>query len=73
MDDKLLTPGEVCDILKISVSTLYKMVSKRRIPYKKISNKLLRFSQKEIDKWLRSKSIKDDYADNKQEILDTII
>lgn len=73
MAEELIKPEQVCEMLKISMSALYKMVSKRRIPYKKISYKILRFSKPEIERWLKSKSVKDVYQKKQTEIMETIL
>ena len=43
----LLTVQEVAEMLKISVSTLYRWVNKREIPFVKLGGKL-RFNEGEI-------------------------
>ena len=43
----LLTVQEVAEMLKISVSTLYRWVNKREIPFVKLGGKL-RFNEDEI-------------------------
>ncbi len=43
----LLTIQEVAEMLKISVSTLYRWVNKREIPFVKLGGKL-RFNEDEI-------------------------
>lgn len=43
----LLTINEVAEMLKISVSTLYRWVNKREIPFVKLGGKL-RFNEDEI-------------------------
>ena len=73
MTEELMTPEQVCEMLKISKSTLYKKVSKRKIPHIKISNKILRFSKVEIERWLRARAVKDSYQEKRTEILERII
>ena len=48
---KLLSIGELASYLGVKVNTLYSWVHTRRIPYIKVG-RLVRFSNKEIDKWL---------------------
>lgn len=49
--DDLLTPDEVCDLLKIKKQRLYEWVHFDRIPYIKIG-RFLRLSGKRIKEWL---------------------
>ena len=54
--EKLLTVGEVAEILGISKFGVYGLVFKKKIPAVKISRRLLRFSPKAIEIFLTSKS-----------------
>lgn len=54
--EKLLTVGEVAEILGISKFGVYGLVFKKKIPAVKISRRLLRFSPKAIEIFLASKS-----------------
>lgn len=45
--DPLLTPQEVCDLLRIRLATLYSWVRRGRIPYRKVGS-LLRFHRSDI-------------------------
>lgn len=54
--EKLLTVGEVAEILGISKFGVYGLVFKKKIPAVKISRRLLRFSPKAIEMFLTSKS-----------------
>ena len=47
----ILTIEELSDYLKISKSTLYKLVRERKVPSQKIGRHL-RFRKETIDKWL---------------------
>jgi excisionase family DNA binding protein len=53
----LLTITEVANYLKISKSTIYKMVMRREIPFIKLRGTLL-FEQDELNQWLASYSRK---------------
>jgi excisionase family DNA binding protein len=55
-DKKLMTVGEVAKRLGISRAGVYGLVFKKRIPALKISRRMLRFKEKDIGKWLESKS-----------------
>lgn len=50
--DKLLTPEEVCAMLRIKKQRLYEWVHYNRIPYMK-AGRFLRFSKEQIEAWLR--------------------
>jgi len=56
--EKLLTPESVCEMLGIRPSTLYAWTSRNQIPHYKV-NGCLRFREKEIEQWLKSKERKD--------------
>lgn len=53
-DMKLMTIQETSAILNIKVKTLYDWTHKKLIPHYKI-NRLVRFDEKEIQKWLQEK------------------
>lgn len=52
----LLTINDVSQILKISVSTLYRWVHKKEIPYIKLGGKV-RFSDSELQQFIKNNSI----------------
>jgi len=52
----LLTVQEVAEMLKISVSTLYRWVHKREIPFVKLGGKL-RFNEDEIKTFVLQNSV----------------
>ena len=54
--EKLLTVGEVAEVLGISKFGVYGLVFKKKIPAVKISRRILRFSPKAIEMFLASKS-----------------
>lgn len=56
--EKLLTPKEVCQILKISRRTLYRLIKSRRIPGFKVGHEW-RFRYGEVDKYLEGKIVLD--------------
>lgn len=53
---KLMTIQEVAELLRISKSTIYKMVMDRRIPFIKASGRLL-FDEVEIRDWVKASQI----------------
>ncbi len=53
---KLLTVTEMADWLRLTPKGIYALVEARRIPFVKISNRL-RFSQAEIERWLRDNRV----------------
>lgn len=55
MDDEYMTPDEVADLIKCSKLTIYGLVAKKKIPYKKPSRRLLRFKKSEILAWIDGK------------------
>jgi excisionase family DNA binding protein len=52
MDDEYMTVDGVADLIKCSKLTIYGMVAKKKIPYKKPSRRLLRFKKSEILAWI---------------------
>jgi excisionase family DNA binding protein len=56
--EKLLTLHEVAEILRASPITLRIWASKRKIPVIKVG-RMVRVSPKELEKWLKERSIKE--------------
>jgi excisionase family DNA binding protein len=50
--NNLLKTDEVAELLKVKKSTIYSLVHRNKIPHIKISHKILRFRQSEIEAWL---------------------
>lgn len=59
--DDLLTPEELCSLLKVKKQRLYEWVHLGRIPYIKVG-RFLRFSRSQINAWLESNTF--DIIDN---------
>lgn len=55
---EILTAEEAKDHLGISLSTLYKLVSSKKLEYLKVNNKLLRFHRSSLDKFLTQTPVK---------------
>lgn len=51
INDNLITPEEVASILRMSKSSIYRIIEKRQIPFYKISGSL-RFRKSDIDKYI---------------------
>jgi excisionase family DNA binding protein len=47
----LITPGELCELLHVKMTWIYRQVREENIPYCKIG-KYLRFYRPEIEKWV---------------------
>jgi excisionase family DNA binding protein len=54
---RLLDIQQVAVYLGLSVHTVYKFVSQRKIPHIKIG-KLLKFDRQEIDRWIAAHAVK---------------
>lgn len=54
---RFLTIQELSAYLSMPVSTIYKMVETRRIPFIKVG-RILKFDVREIDSWMEKQSIK---------------
>ena len=48
----LLTPDDVAKKLRVEKKTVYNWSSQGKIPFIKINNKLLRFVEADIDRWI---------------------
>jgi excisionase family DNA binding protein len=55
--EKLLSMEELSRLLGITKSTLYSWTSKKIIPHRKLSSRLIRFEESEILDWLDKKSV----------------
>lgn len=53
--EKLLTVKEVAELLGLTRMSIYLMVHRGQIPHVKIGERILRFDQEEIRKWLEAK------------------
>ena len=51
-DDNLMDINEVADMLKLSVGTVYHLVSQKRIPHIHLSKRCLRFRRSSIRTWI---------------------
>ena len=56
MEKLVLEIKDVSEMLGVSVSTLYKWVSEKKIPCHKVGS-LVKFRQSEIEKWLDGNKI----------------
>jgi len=57
LKEELLTRAQVMEYLKISRTTLQKLMKQKAFPYIKLERKVL-FRKKDIDKFLESKLVK---------------
>lgn len=55
-DDRLLRVDEAAEMLGLSIGGLYHLVSQRRIPCVKLSQRCLRFSLRAIREWIAALS-----------------
>ena len=59
--EKLLTPKEIAELLRVTPSAVYKWVAQGDIPYIKIQQRkrkaLIRFRPSALQKWLHKKEI----------------
>ncbi len=56
--DRLLTAQEVAQLINASDTSVYKMALRGEIPCVKITARMVRFDQDEIEEWLESKKQK---------------
>lgn len=52
-----LTVSELSKLLKMSASHIYTLTSTKKIPHIKLLGKKILFDKKEIDTWLKSKTV----------------
>ncbi len=55
---EILDTKEVCEYLKISKSSLYKMTSKKKIPFTKPNGKKMYFLKEDLNNWILSNKSK---------------
>ena len=61
---ELLTIKEVSKMLKMSESSIRKLIFYKKIPFIKLGYKTIRFCSVEIEKWIREKSVNGDNNNN---------
>ena len=52
IEPRLLTAKQVSIYLGFPLSTIYTMVEKKQIPFKRFGKKAIRFDRRAIDKWV---------------------
>jgi len=52
IEPRLLTAKQVSIYLGFPLSTIYTMVEKKQIPFKRFGKKAIRFDLRDIDKWV---------------------
>jgi len=57
MNNDILTKKEAAQFLKISISTLDRLMVEKNIPYSKINRRVL-FLKEDLIKWVKSKRVK---------------
>jgi len=55
-ENNLITPDELASILRMSKSSIYRIIEKREIPFYKISGSL-RFKESDIESYINSSRI----------------
>jgi excisionase family DNA binding protein len=55
--DAYLTVSELSNLLKMSSSHIYTLTSTKKIPHIKLLGKKILFDKKDIDTWLKSKTV----------------
>ena len=57
--EKLLNAKQVAEILGVTPGTVYQYIYRGEIPYIKLNGKSIRFIPEEIEKWIKSKVVKE--------------
>jgi len=52
IEPRLLTTQQVAKYMNIPLSTIYAMVQRKQIPFKRFGTKSIRFDRHAIDKWI---------------------
>ncbi|RIK79822.1 DNA-binding protein [candidate division KSB1 bacterium] len=52
IEPRLFSVKELARYMSLSVSSVYAMVEKKQIPFKRFGKKTIRFDRKEIDAWI---------------------
>lgn len=52
IEPRLLTTQQVAKYMSIPLSTIYAMVQRKQIPFKRFGKKSIRFDRRAIDKWI---------------------
>jgi excisionase family DNA binding protein len=60
MKSRLINISELSAWLGMAIGTLYNWTSERRIPFKKVGPRSVRFAVDEIEEWLRRRSTMDE-------------
>ncbi len=58
----LLTYDQAAAILNVAVGTLYAKVSRKQIPHRRLSGRLVRFDEAELKAWIAAHAVKDESA-----------
>lgn len=53
--EKLLTPSDVASMIGINKKVLYQWTYKNKIPHLKLSKRMIRFKESELNEWLEKK------------------
>jgi excisionase family DNA binding protein len=53
--NEIMTPDEVCDLLKVTRRHLYDLALRHnRLPAIRVSRKVIRFRRSEIERWMKN-------------------
>lgn len=52
IEPRLLSVKQLAQYMSLPVSSVYAMVGKKQIPFKRFGKKTIRFDRREIDKWI---------------------
>ncbi len=68
MSEPLLTIDEVCDLLKVKKSYIYRLTSTNKIPYYKVGG--LKFKLSDVERWLQRNKVSSGKAKSFEELID---
>lgn len=54
---RLLTYQEASHVLSIKVNTLYALVSRRELPFIRLSGRMVRFDRDELERWIEERKV----------------
>ncbi|MFC1584557.1 helix-turn-helix transcriptional regulator [Fibrobacterota bacterium] len=58
MPERYLSVIEIAEYLGVKRDTIYKWVEKKNMPAHRVGGRLLKFTTKEVDKWVKSGPMK---------------
>jgi excisionase family DNA binding protein len=55
---EILTPDELAELLRVSRSTINRLIASQSLPFIRIGNRVVRFKRQAVTKWFREQNTK---------------